>query len=166
MGWRTEDDAMQQIRPHCWARRCGDRGSGQSDRGEHVVVERPEQLLVGDLERTSSGWPARVRHDDVDPAPVLQGRVDQRRRHRRIGHVPGHDDGVGQAGGQLVERGGVACVEDQLGALVGKSHRSGATQTLRGARDDGDASSMPRSISAPRRRWERTSLRSRRRTSG
>ena len=72
---RDAEDATPAATPH-----VRDRGGGELDRaGEHERRRAAPVLGVEALE-AAGRWPARIRHQDVEPAEVLRARVDDPRR--------------------------------------------------------------------------------------
>jgi hypothetical protein len=121
---------------------------GEPERAFHVVRHDLVELVVGDAgEGAVVGVRRRVRHDDVDAAPLRPGRVDQRLQLLLARHVAGHGEdveslllqvglrclaGIGLAGGdgdlgpaarqllgdRLADAAGRACDEGDLAAQI------------------------------------------------
>ena len=120
----------------------GQRRPHEPDAREQVRLDRRQDCVVIEIERTRGRWAAGVRHDDVETTEKVDCHRDEVLRRSRVGHVcPDGDDvravrperrlGTGQ---RLLAPGG----DDKAGSLTCKGVGNSATQTLGRRRDDCD----------------------------
>ena len=84
---------MQQILPHPagldWAT-----PPNEPDAGQQVRLDRSQDGIVIEIERTRGRWAAGVRHDDVETTEAVDCHRDEVLRRSRAGHVCPHGDDI------------------------------------------------------------------------
>src|SRR5690606_20735039 len=119
-----------------------DRELRELEGGAHVEVERLLHRLDAGLEQRPGRGAADVVHDDVDPAELGGGGVDQRPHGIEVAEVALHGDGPAaerlDLGAHRRQRLGGAGGDDDVGADLGEGCRGTSTDATAGTRDDGD----------------------------
>ncbi len=138
IGWRTDSDVIATTRPHPCACIAGTAALHIATTASEVGVER---ALVGvDRRRgeVAGGWPAAVRHEDVDAAERLGRRGHERRRP--VGGADVGDDrdaAVADDRRRLGEPIGVAAADGDVRTFRGQGHRRGEPESRRCRRHRG-----------------------------
>src|ERR1700722_4852965 len=108
--------------------------------GEEIRFDRRSDLIVFEIERTSSGRPPRVRDNDVEPPEVLERSVDEQRRNLGITDITGHRP-YSDAFRRKSFRCSTQClsaasIDDQRDALASERFGDASPETLRGTGHD------------------------------